>query len=102
MKRAHAAVTRYGGLVENKYGDEDERNCHLGVKCGDNQEEKSSSKLSVDFNNEHVVTKFEEFTAPLEGLSKDDCCVVLRLRSDDPETAAAELEEKVDEVKMMA
>lgn len=34
MKRAHAAVTRYGGLIENKYGDENERNCHIGIKCG--------------------------------------------------------------------
>jgi len=102
MKRAHAAVTRYGGLIENKYGDDNERNCHLGIKCGENPEEKSSSKLSVEFNNEHVVSKFEEFASSLEDLSKDDCCAVFRIRSDDPETAVAELEEKVDEVKMMA
>jgi hypothetical protein len=82
LKRAHAAVNRVGGLIENKYGDDDERNLHVGISCGGDVESKSCSTLTVDFNDDRAVTKVEEFTAPLDEVSKDGVCVVFRIKSD--------------------
>lgn len=31
LKKAHMMHERLGGLLENKYGDDDERNVHFGV-----------------------------------------------------------------------
>jgi hypothetical protein len=57
LKRANATAERLGGLLENKYGDSDERHCHLGFCCGE-PEEKTSTRFGVDFNNENVETVF--------------------------------------------
>lgn len=38
LKRAKVAHERMGGLLENKYGDENERSVHLGVSVGEPEE----------------------------------------------------------------
>jgi hypothetical protein len=91
LKRAHAAVHRYGGLIENKYGDDDERNVHVGITAGENPEDKSCLKVNVQFNNDDVKKTVEEYTGALDELNTDGVCVVLRLGSEDPETAEEEL-----------
>ena len=54
LKKAHIACNRFGGLLENKYGEEDERNFHLGFSCGAPVDNKTATGLRVAFNNDVV------------------------------------------------
>jgi len=53
------------------------------------------------FNTDDVETMFEEFSAGLDDFSAENPTFTLRLRSENPDDAVGELEEKMEEVKMM-
>ena len=101
LKKANLASERYGGLLENKYGDDDVNNYHFGLKMGE-PEELSRGHMCASFNTECVSKKFEEYSRGLDGMDASKPCFVFRVKSTDADTAAGELEEKIEEVKMMA
>jgi len=58
-------------------------------------------KGCLSFNTEHVDTQFNDFNTGLD-LPQDSVCFILRLKSNDPSTAIALFEEKIEELKTMA
>ena len=101
LKKASIASSRFGGLLENKYGDEDSNNYYFGVQVGE-PEEVSKGHLCGSFNTECVTKTFESYSAGLDGMDETKPSFVFRIKSTDAETACGELEEKIEEVKMMA
>lgn len=100
LKKASIASSRYGGLLENKYGDEDSNNFYFGVQVGE-PEEVSKGHFCGSFNTECVGRTFEGYSAGLDDLDDAKPTFVFKIKSTDPETACGELEEKIEEVKMM-
>jgi len=100
LKKARQAHTRYGTLLESKYGDKNQKNVHVGVSVG-TPEEISKGQMHMRVNTEDVDTMFEEFTSGLDDFSAENPTFCLRIRSTNPDDAVGELEEKVEELKMM-
>ena len=100
LKKASIASSRFGGLLENKYGDEDQNNYYFGVQVGE-PEEVSKGHFCGSFNTECVGRTFESYSAGLDDLDDAKPTFVFKIKSTDPETACGELEEKIEEVKMM-
>lgn len=100
LKKARQAHARYGTLLESKYGDKNQKNFHVGFQVGE-PEEVSSGYLHMRVNTDDVETMFEEFTSGLDGFSGENPTFCLRVRSENADDAVGELEEKVEELKMM-
>ena len=99
MKQATREAEKIGNVLDNKYGDDGTNKFHFGIECGD-PIDVSKSVLNVNFNNHHVFDAFEKYSPGLE-ISSDDLNVVLMLKSDDPDEALGELEEKIEEIQVM-
>ncbi len=100
LKKAKTELTRMGGLLDNKYGDEKTNSFHFGVALG-KPEPKTALGGCLAFNNEEATKCFEKHSKGLD-VTADDVVMVFSFKAIDGEKAKEELEEKIEEIKVLA